>query len=665
MRKVRPNLLILVLTDFLLCGLAYIGAYLLRFDMNIPPPYLIRLKATIIPLLIAKVVIFSQFGLYQGMWRYTSFKDLENIIKASLTGTGCVMIYILVAHRFEGFSRSIFFIDGVLTIFFIGGLRLGIRLFFDYRKRGVFAWRNGPGAGKKKKRVLIIGAGDAGEKILREIRDNVDLNYEVVGFLDDDPVKVHRLIHGVEVLDGIDGIAGLPDRVSYDEIIIALPSASGEQMRRVIDLCSATGVPCKTLPGIGELIDGKVTVSKIRHVSYADLLGRSQVDLEMDRIGACLKGRTVLITGAGGSIGAECCRQVARFDPEAIIMLDRSENSLYEIEMEMRDMFPRQRIISILGSVTCMERLMKVFSLLGPQVVFHAAAYKHVPMLEIHPWEAVYNNILGTQYTLAMSQEFGAERFILVSTDKAVRPTNIMGATKRVAELILQVKNTDALKAHPYPEDTTLSTRMMAVRFGNVVGSSGSVIPLFKRQIERGGPVTVTHPDIIRYFMTIDEAVQLILQAGCMGESGCIYILKMGKPVRIIDVARDLIRLSGFEPDKDIRIEISGLRPGEKLYEELITEGEGIVPTGHDKIMVLRNQGALVSGLTYAALDGMLKELYALADGHDADGIRRKLKEIVPEYIPQFLHEKTFEHTHRSPFRPMNRNGMNVRIHTC
>jgi FlaA1/EpsC-like NDP-sugar epimerase len=372
-------------------------------------------------------------------------------------------------------------------------------------------------------------------------------------------------------------------------------------------------------------------------------LGRSPVKLEMDKIGAYLKGKRVLITGAGGSIGSEFCRQVARFDPEDLIMLDRTENSLYEIEMEMRDLFPRQTIVPILGSVTCMDRLKRVFSEFKPQVVFHAAAYKHVPMLEIHPWEAVYNNILGTKYTLDVAREFGAERFILVSTDKAVRPTNIMGATKRVAEIILQLRSRDGEAIGVNTGGNQSKTKMMAVRFGNVVGSSGSVIPLFKKQIARGGPVTVTHPDVIRYFMTVSEAVQLILQAGCMGEDGDIHILKMGKPVKIIDMARDLIRLSGFEPEKDIRLEISGLRPGEKLYEELITEGEGIIPTKHDKIMVLRSKGYFGNGLEYPLLEKKLQELFRLSDEHDADSIRLKLREIVPEYIPQFIIHKKDE----------------------
>ncbi|MGA1840533.1 MAG: polysaccharide biosynthesis protein [bacterium] len=641
--KFRKNLIILILTDIILFVVAYAGSYLLRFDMKVPYIYYLNFRNTLVPIIILKTFIFFWFGLYRGMWRYTSLKDLENIIKASLVSSASIIVFILAIHRFEKFSRSVFFVDGILTIFLTGGLRLGIRLFFDYRKRGSFTWNKDKKLQKKGKKVLIIGAGDAGEKILREIHDNVDLHYHVIGFLDDDYNKINRLIHGVKVIDSIDGIISLQERTDFDEIIIALPSVSGERMRQIIDLCNNTGVPYKTVPGMGELINGKVTITRIRNVSYIDLLGRNPVELEMDKIGAYLKEKTVLITGAGGSIGSEFCRQVARFDPEVLIMFDRTENSLYEIETEMRDLFPGQTIVPILGSVTCLDRLKRVFSELEPQVVFHAAAYKHVPMLEIHPWEAVYNNILGTKYTLDVAREFGAERFILVSTDKAVRPTNIMGATKRVAEIILQLRSRDGAAMESLSGGNQSKTKMMAVRFGNVVGSSGSVIPLFKKQIARGGPVTVTHPDVIRYFMTVSEAVQLILQAGCMGEDGDIYILKMGKPVKIIDMARDLIRLSGFEPEKDIRLEISGLRPGEKLYEELITEGEGIIPTVHSKIMVLRSTGYFSNGLEYPLLEKKLQELFALSDEHDADSIKLKLREIVPEYIPQFLIHKKDE----------------------
>jgi FlaA1/EpsC-like NDP-sugar epimerase len=412
-------------------------------------------------------------------------------------------------------------------------------------------------------------------------------------------------------------------------------------MRRIIDLCQKTGVNCKTIPSIGELINDKVSISKIRDVSYADLMGRSQVDLDMNLIGEYLKGKCVLVTGAGGSIGSEFCRQVAAFKPKTLIMLDRAESNLYDIEMELRDCYPRQRLAPILGSVTTATFIRGVFNQFKPHVVFHAAAYKHVPMMEIYPWEAMYNNILGTKNVLEAALEVKAERFVLISTDKAVRPTNVMGASKRVAEILLQLKHKETmarLRKGKGIGDSGKATRIMAVRFGNVIGSAGSVIPLFKRQIAQGGPVNVTHPDVTRFFMTIGEAVQLVLQAGAMGESGEIYILKMGRPVKILDMARDLIRLSGFEPDKDIRINITGLRPGEKLYEELITEGEGIVPTAHEKLMVLRSDGTgAENGMSYRDMEERIEELLTLARKCDRRGIQLKLWEIVPEYKPQLL----------------------------
>ncbi|MCL6582175.1 MAG: polysaccharide biosynthesis protein [bacterium] len=641
--KFKKNLFLLILTDIVLLAISYGGSYLLRFDLKIPPlPYLASLKYTLIPFIGIKIFIFYQFHLYQGMWRYTGLKDLENLIKASLVSSGFMVLLTFAAVRFRGFARSVFLIDSLLTIFLIGGCRLGIRLFFSSWKKETLPWmRNGDGGSghKKRKKVLIVGAGDAGEKILREINDNRDLvHYEVVGFLDDNPRKIHRHIHGIKVLDGIENVASVVRNIDVDEIMIAIPSASAEQMRRIIDLCQQTGVNCKTIPTIGELLNDKVSISAIRDVSYADLLGRSQIELDIERIGAYLKDKCILVTGAAGSIGSELCRQIMAFEPRALIMMDRAESSLYEIEMELRHLYPRQILVPALGSVTCRDSLKGIFNRYHPQVVFHAAAYKHVPMMEIHPWEAVFNNILGTSNVLEAALEARAERFVLVSTDKAVRPTNVMGASKRVAEIILQLKHEESARAAA-GQRKLAGTKIMAVRFGNVIGSAGSVIPLFKRQIAYGGPVTVTHPEVTRYFMTIGEAVQLILQAGAMGESGDIYILKMGRPIRILDMARDLIRLSGFIPDKDIRIEITGLRPGEKLYEELITEGEGIVPTSHDKLMVLRSNGQK-SAISARELKEKIEELLSLAQRQDGRGIQLKLQEIVPEYHPQILWDK-------------------------
>ncbi len=434
----------------------------------------------------------------------------------------------------------------------------------------------------QRKRILIVGAGDAGEKILREIIENDHLPYSVVGFIDDDPKKHGRSIHGIPVLGSLNELARIVEDEEVKEILIAIPSATGDQIRRIVDICKTCQIAYKTLPGIGEIIDGRVSIKALRDVNYEDLLGRSPVQLDMGEIRGYLDGKVVLVSGCGGSIGAELCRQIVRFRPRMLILVDASEANLFHIEMELHGELEGDRCRAVLGRVQDEKLMASVFQKYRPQVVFHAAAYKHVPMLEKNPWEAVVNNIIGSRVIMEMARRHEAERFVLVSTDKAVRPTNVMGASKRVTELLLHTLQ-------------GTGTRFMAVRFGNVVGSSGSVIPVFRNQIEQGGPVTVTHPEVRRFFMTIPEAAQLILQAGGMGQGGEIFILKMGTPVKIVDMARDLIRLSGREPDRDVKITFTGLRDGEKLYEELITVGEGIVSTKHEKIMVLRTDSQRAS----------------------------------------------------------------------
>lgn len=605
--------------DIALLGISYVLAYGLRFEFHIPQNYIALLKKSIIPVVISKLLFFYWFKLYRGMWRYTSIADLLNIIKAVFISTMVVMVAILMFHRFEGYPRSVFVIDAILTLIFISGFRLAVRL--------VFAANGNPLPLMKKngyhrdRRLLIIGAGSAGEKMLREIRDNARLEYGIIGFLDDDSNKIGRSIHGVSVLGVIDELKEIVIKKRIEEILIAIPSATGNQMKRIVELCKQAKVKYKTIPGIGELIDGRVSVKSIRDVSYEDLLGREPVHLEKEKIGRYLQEKRILITGAGGSIGSELCRQIARYNPGSLIMCDRTEKNLYDIEMDMWRNFSYIRYIPVLGDIRHKGEIKAIFEKYRPEVVFHAAAYKHVPMLEINPWEAIYNNILGSKNVIEVACDSGIERFVLVSTDKAVNPTNVMGASKRVTELLVQTHANPGL------------TRFMAVRFGNVVGSSGSVIPLFKRQIEQGGPVTVTHPEVTRYFMTIPEAVQLILQAGTMGKGAEVFILDMGTPVKIVDMARDLIKLSGLEPEKDIDIEFIGLRPGEKLYEELVVVGEEVAPTGHDKILVLKQNGSGL--LTKNDLEKSIQELVKLADARDAAGIKQKLREIVPEYTPQ------------------------------
>lgn len=621
------NFFIILTSDLFLILASFLGAHLIRFEFNIPRQMVVSLWKVMPLVLIVKIICFYFFDLYSGMWRYTSISDLLNVIKASCASTFIIVILILFSNRFEGFSRSVFLIDLCLTILFIAGFRLIVRLYFEQvskKKR----WRDTirdllknfltKGRGNSKN-LLIIGAGDCGEKMYREIRDNAALQYNVVGFLDDHPVKIGKKIHGVPVLSSIRDIKEAANKVKADEALIAIPSASAQQMRRIVDYCKESGITFKTIPGYGELINGRVTINSIREVDFRDLLGREIIKLEEEKIGAYLQEQRVMVTGAGGSIGSELCRQICRYRPDKILLYERAESPLYEIELELKQAFEGVKIVPLLADIQNRCQLEKAFETFRPHTVFHAAAYKHVPMLELHPWKAIENNILGTENLVDVANRFEVERFVFVSTDKAVRPVNVMGASKRVVEILIQNQNICGFS----------KTRFMTVRFGNVVGSVGSVVPLFKKQIEKGGPVTVTHPDITRYFMTVPEACQLILQSGAMGQGGEIFLLDMGTPIRIDEMARDLIRLSGFEPDVDIKIKYIGLRPGEKLYEELITEGEGIMPTSHNKIMVLKG-----TECNLQVLNDRIIELAELANNQAAESIKEKLKQILPEYRP-------------------------------
>ena len=611
--------------DAFIVALSWYLAYLLRFNFSIPVDHLQLATDAWSMVLGIKLFSFYVLKLYKGMWRYTSVDDLFRIFLAS--GLCSLVIISALLYRFGhlGLSRSVFIIDFLLTFILISASRFSVRFFFQViRKDPTFKYFAGnllPWKRRlppKTKNLLIIGAGDYGEKIFREIRDNSRLRYRVVGFVDDDQSKIGRQIHGIPVLGPTSDIGAIARRLNAGEVLIAISSLSSREMRAIVSACEASDIPFKTLPGMGELIDGNVSLRAVREVAYRDLLGREVIHLDEQRIGSYLDGARVMVTGAGGSIGSELCRQICRFRPASLILFEQAESPLYEIEMEMTKRFSEVDVIPLLADIRNRHQLLAAFEAHAPQVVFHAAAYKHVPMLEAHPWAAVHNNVIGTRNVVDFAHRFGVERFVFVSTDKAVRPSNAMGASKRAAELLVQSQNLCRLSP----------TRFITVRFGNVVGSVGSVVPLFKKQIESGGPVTVTHPDVIRYFMTIPEACQLILQAGAMGKGGEIFILDMGRPVKILDMARDLITMSGFEPDTDIAIEFIGLRPGEKLYEELITEGENIVPTRHQKIMVLRGQSCNPS-----LLNGNIDTLARLADAHDGPGIRAKLREIVPEYV--------------------------------
>ena len=631
-RLIKSNFVFIFAVDIILVAFSWYFSHLLRFNFSIPEDNFNAFQR-ILPLIIGiKILIFYVSDIYQGMWRYTSLTDLVNITKACSFASFVIILMILFVHGFSDFPRSIFIIDWFLTLLLISGNRIVIRFYFwlgvgdessRFMGKGFFPkfFKRGR-AGKK---LLIIGAGDCGEKIFREIHDNFYLGYEVVGFIDDDPSKANLKIHGIPVVGNTDEIQFFVNKMDVEELLIAIPSASSAKMRTIVGRCKESGIPFKTVPGMGELINGKVTVKAIRDVAYKDLLGREPVKLDEESIGKYLKGKRVLITGAGGSIGSELCRQVCRYTPESIVLYERAESPLFEIELELKDNFQYIKIIPRLADILDIKQLKNAFHEESPHVVFHAAAYKHVPMLEIHPWEAITNNILGTRNIIEETKARQVERFVFVSTDKAVRPANMMGASKRVAEMLVQAQNGCGLS----------DTQFMTVRFGNVVGSVGSVVPLFRKQIEKGGPVTVTHPEITRYFMTIPEACQLILQASSMGKGGEIFILEMGIPIKIADMAKDLIRLSGFEPDVDIKIEYIGLRPGEKLSEELIREEEGIVQTSHEKIMVV--QGPICD---IELVNGKMDHLLELASKQDGEEIKRALKELLPEYTPQMQNNR-------------------------
>ena len=621
MMKARErNVLIVRLGSFFVdAGLVVLALYLsyaIRFEFEIPRQYFLTMLQVLPSVFIVKMGTFVFFRMYQGMRRYTSLVDLLVILKACIVSTVGSMIIVLVLFHFQGYPRSVFVIDWGITLLFVGGIRVAIRLYLSRNKNGnqvLSLFKKKP----LKKRLLIIGAGDSGEKMLREILDNSVIKLEPVGFLDDNVEKQERTIHGVKVLGRIDQIELF--QPLFDEILIAIPSATGLQMRRIVELCEKTGKRFRTIPSIEELINGKVSIATVRDVTLQDLLGREEVHLNKEDICRYLYEKRVLVTGAGGSIGSELVRQVSRFQPQAVALVEMSEFNLFRMQMECLQRFNQVKTSAFLADIRDRDSLHRVFQTFQPQVVFHTAAYKHVPIQELHPWEAVRNNVLGTRNLVQISKEFDIEKFVLVSTDKAVRPTNVMGATKRVAEKLVVCANGNS------------DSRFIVVRFGNVLGSSGSVIPTFQEQISRGGPVTVTHPDVTRYFMSIPEAALLILEAGSMGQGGEIFLLDMGKPVRIVDLAKDIIRFHGYQPDQDIEIRYIGLRPGEKLYEELITQGEGIVETRHEKIMVLRG-----NGYNLPVLQEQIDALLQVARTFDEVKIKHQLQKIVPDYTPEF-----------------------------
>ena len=596
-------------------SMAILFAFLLRFDFTLSNESIQLLTHFTPTVIIVKLSAFSVYGLYRGMWRYTSMSDLTNIIKASTLGTmGSITFFVLI-HGFSDFPKSVLLIDYILCTTLLAASRASIRIYFSNFDHSYKRSSKNPFIIGRKK-IIMIGGGGSSEKIIREIRDNRGLKYIVIGIVDDDDSKVGATIHGVPILGSIEELANL--KVPFDEIIICIPTATNVEMRRIVSICKSTGKPYRTVPTFSELIDGKVSMKSVRDVSMVDLLGRKEIELDRSSISHYLYGKRVLVTGAGGSIGSELVRNCLTFDPDLLILLDQSEHNLFKIGRECEQSKHPVSFQPILGDIRDKTLLHRVFASFKPDVVFHAAAYKHVPMQEDHPWEAVLTNIQGTLNLIDASEDYGVNRFVLVSTDKAVNPTNIMGATKRVAEKLIQGKAVDS------------KVKFMAVRFGNVIGSSGSVIPTFQQQIRNGGPVTITDPKMKRYFMSISEAAQLILQAGAMGDGGEIYVLDMGSPVNIKDIAFELIRLSGLEPEKDISIEYIGMRPGEKMFEELRTDEENIIDTGHDKILMMKNG----NGQNWDYLLENVNEVINSAKTYNINKVTDELKKFIPEYVP-------------------------------
>ena len=597
------------LLDLVLIACAYILAYLFDSDFHLysRPALLTHILPIVI---VSKGAVFLFSRLYRSMWKYASLPDMLEIIKTVSLASVFSLCTILVLREYGYFSRVIFILDWGILLFLVVASRLLWRV---YREMYVLPrMKNGP-------KTLIIGAGEAGFQLLHEIRKSPGANFNVVGFVDDDRQKVDMSLGGVKVLGDTSQLSQLATDLGVEKVIIAIPSARGRDVRAIIQRCKMANVRFKILPGLSDLISGRVEISHIKDVEIDDLLGREPVQLDDRAISGYLAGKRVLVTGAGGSIGSELCRQVARFAPLKIVLLDSAETPLFQIERELSAKHPELMMVPVIADVRNRDRLECLFNEFRPEVVFHAAAYKHVPLMEYNPIEAVTNNIGGSRNLADMANRFGVHNFVLISTDKAVNPTNVMGASKRAAECYIQ-----AISAQS-------STKFTTVRFGNVLGSNGSVIPTFVEQIKNGGPVTVTDPKVVRYFMTIPEASQLVLQAACLGRSGEIFVLDMGEPMPILELAEELIRLSGLEPYEDIEITFTGLRPGEKLFEELLIDGENVVTTSHNKIRVLNTASSCES-----FCEGDLNRLFSAADRNDVVEIMKELQLLVPEFSPTY-----------------------------
>ena len=605
-----PNRLLFI-GDLVLIIASVFGSFALRLELGpVFVFYLPQAVTMIVVALLVKPVVYYSFGLYSRVWAYASTRELKIITAAvSLASAIVALIIILLTtlQYYQGFPRSVLAIDWLLSLLAAGGLRFAMRLLAEGRS-------GGEGMQGRTKRILIVGAGDAGALVVREMQKNPQLNLHPVCFVDDDQSKQKQRVHDVPVEGTLEDLGRVLDTWFIQEVIIAIPSAPGGVVRQVIDICREKDVLFRTMPGIYELIGGKINVGRLREVEITDLLRRASVEIDTTLIGSNLSGKRVLITGAGGSIGRELCRQIARWGPEALILLGHGENTIFETLLELENNFPSLPLHPVVADIRNLDRLSNVFDHFQPQVVFHAAAHKHVPLMEINVEEAITNNVIGTRNVVEASLNSDVDRLVMISTDKAIRPTSIMGSTKRMAEML--VLDAAHRSGRPYS----------VVRFGNVLGSRGSVIPIFKQQIANGGPVTITHPDMQRFFMTIPEAVHLVLQAAAMGQGGEVFILRMGEQVKVLQLADDLIRLSGLEPEKDIEIVFTGIRPGEKLSEELWDQWAIFEPTVHSDIVQLVDEDLL----SRSELQQTVNELAFLAGEGEVDAIVRILDETIP-----------------------------------
>lgn len=608
------RLLKLGLVDAVIIQLSVAMAYFIRFDFNFVRQYFAFVPYVAVVHVFLVIFSFIRFKLYRRVWQYASVGELIALVKAvTLAELAFALIYQAVKLGVPNVivPRSVFLLIWLVIILGIGGSRFCWRVLRDSYMKPEFR--------TNRRRTLIVGAGEAGVLIAKELKNSPISEFFPVAFVDDDKSKWGLNVIGLPILGGRESIPAVVEDYDIQKVLIAIPSASRADISKIIENCSLTPVNIKILPSVSGLVNSNVTINMIREVSVEDLLGRDPVQVDLKGIADYVTDRVVLVTGAGGSIGSELCRQIAPFKPEKLLLLGRGENSIYEIEMELRGMLPELKLETIIADIRDRERMQEVFDMYRPSVVFHAAAHKHVPLMENNPSEAVKNNICGTRNVADCAHEFGSSHFVMISTDKAVNPTSVMGATKRVAEMYIQAMGQKS------------QTKFVAVRFGNVLGSRGSVIPLFKRQIREGGPVTVTHPEMCRYFMTIPEAVQLVIQAGAFAKGGEIFILDMGKPVKIVDLAKNLIILSGFEPGNDIKIVFSGIRPGEKLYEEILTNEEGITATKHNRIFV----GRPVK-LSLNKMQLYINDLQSVATRSALSGRPDQIKSRLLEMIPSF-----------------------------